>query len=120
MKNYLDLLSISEWVNKHYLQIAVFNLTIGFLILLRTAGYFHPFLILSVNLIFFCALVLAILILNARSNALFIFAIIFTLISAFFKIVNVDIWAQRSAIYVYQALFLGVVVLLIEYLRSEK
>lgn len=110
--------AVGGWVKGHYLQLAIFNLLIGLMVLLRTAGYFHPFFVLSINFIFFISFVLSIVLLGAKSMSMFLIAIIFWLLAGFFKIVNVDIWAERTAIYVFQAIFLGTSLLVVEYLKK--
>ena len=54
--------------------------------------------------------------------ALFVFSLVFWLSAFIFKIFNIDVWAERSGVYTFQSLFLGVVVLLVEsiWLRNSK
>jgi len=105
---------INNWITKNYLNVAIFNIVLVFLFLLRSAGYFDPYLLLSVNLIVLTGLILSIFLLGARSRAMFTVAILFWIFATFLKIVKVDVWAERTAIYVYQSFVIGVVLIVFE------
>lgn len=102
------------WLDRNYFKLALFNIMLVGLVLLRSAGYFEPFFPLTINIIVFISLVVAILLLNATDKSMFITALIFLLLTAFFKIFYIDLWAERAAVYSYQALMLGVVLLIIK------
>lgn len=105
---------IQNWVSEHILGIFVFTLTLMLLILLYTAGYFHPFFELSINAIFFLSMVLAVFLLGANSRSLFTIGLIFWLLAGFFKVFAIDIWAERTAVYMFQALVIGVILTFVE------
>lgn len=102
------------WVESHYFKIALFNIILILLVLLRSAGYFEPLFPLSINLIVFFSLILAILLLSAGSKSMFIVSLIFWLIATLFKIVNINVWAERAALYSYQALVVGMVLVILK------
>lgn len=107
------------WANQKVFQLFIFNMIIMLLILLYTAGYFAPFFPLTINFIVFVALLLSIFLLGINSKILFGIAIFFWLFAAFLKGVRVDVWAERTAIYSYQALLIGIILFIIE-LRVDK
>ena len=84
------------------------------LFLLHSVGYFNPFLPITVNLIVLIVFFLSIFLLGAKSEAFFVAALFFWTITGFFKLVQVNVWAERSAIYVFESLLFGVILLLWE------
>jgi hypothetical protein len=106
--------SIYLWAQRHMFGLFLFNSIIMLLVLLHNAGYFHPFFIISINFIVVVSLVLAIILLNATSKAIFLIAISFWLLTAFFKITTIDTWAERSSIYAFNAFAVGVFMMLLE------
>lgn len=111
---------VNDWVISRYFQIAVFNILVLVLFMLQSAGYFHPFLPISVNLIVLVSLISSIFLLGARSGAFFTIAFIFWIFAAFLKVVKIDPWAERTAVYTYEAMLIGVVLLLIENFVSQE
>ena len=103
-----------DWVKEHYFQLSIFNMILVMLLLLRSAGYFEPYLALSVNLIVFIALIGMVTLFKARVKTLIIVTIFFWVFAAVLKILGVDIWAERTAIYAFEALLITVLLLIIE------
>jgi hypothetical protein len=58
--------------------------------------------------------------LGFKSRHFFVFSIVFLLFSGILKVLGISIWAERSAIYMFQALFLGELMLIYEYLSSYR
>src|SRR3989344_4957014 len=106
--------NVETWVVRHYLQIAIFNLVIILLFLLRSAGYFVPYFEISVNLIAFIAFLFLILLFGARSKVMFIVFLFFWVFASFLRLLGIEIWAERTAVYTYQALVLGTIMLIYE------
>lgn len=119
-QNYLEKLRV--WVIPHYFQLALFNIIIMFFLLLRSAGYFEPFFLITINLVVFISLILAIIILGVGSEFLFGISIAFWMFASFIRVFGINVWAERTTIYVFQALFLGVLIILIKsiLLKIEK
>lgn len=103
-----------NWVRDHYFQLSIFNMILVMLLLLRSAGYFEPYLALSINLIVFIALVGMVTLFRARVKTLIIVTIFFWLFAGVLKILGVDVWAERTAIYAFEALLIAIVLLIIE------
>src|SRR3989338_8809458 len=114
------LTTIEKWSSKRYLNLVIFNLTIMLLVLLRSAGYFEPYFLITVNVIVMAALFLSILLLGARVRFIFLLALIFWVFSAFLRVIDKNIWAERSAIYTYQALVIGIILLVIKSVINKK
>lgn len=114
MKKTLLTKDFRTWGKKNYYRLIVFNLILIVLFLLRSAGYFSPYWLISINFIVIFSLVLSAILLGVKSNFLFLIAFVFWLIAAVFKIFFIEVWAERSAIYVYQALVIATVFLFIE------
>ena len=108
------------WIENKYFKIALFNIILLMLVLLRSAGYFEPFFIISINFIVLCGLFLSITLLGLGSRFIFLMALIFWVFSAIVKIAGVDVWAERISIYTYQALVLGVSLIIIESFHRSK
>lgn len=106
-----DSLIIKKWAKEHFLGLFLFNIITIILLLLRSAGYFDPFLPLTINFIALISFILAIFLLGARSQALFFIALIFWFFAALLRILQIDIWAERTVIYSFQALVIGIVIL---------
>lgn len=111
---------LQKWVELHYFQLAIFNVVLVILLLLRSAGYFEPFFGITINSIFLIALVLSIFLLGTRSCGAFTVALIFWLFAAFLKLAKIDVWAERNAIYSFQALVVGVLLLVWESLFDKR
>lgn len=105
---------LQVWGTKHFIGLIIFNLVIMMLILLRSAGYFEPYYLISINLIVLVAIVLSIFLLGARSNSIFMLTICFLLFGMLFKIFHIDIWAERMGIYLYESMVIGVIMLCME------
>lgn len=111
---------IQLWVTFHYFQLAIFNVILLFLILLRSAGYFEPVLTLSINLIVFTAIFLAIILFQAGSKAIFSISILFLLIAMFFRSIAIlEVWAERTMVYGFEAIILGLLMLVIENINNR-
>ena len=110
---------INRWAKRKFLQISVFNLVIILLFLLRSAGYFDPYFLISVNLIVTVALILAIPLLGANSRTMFVVSLVFWLFVGFLRVLNLDVWAERTAVYTYEALVIGVVLLIYEEIKNK-
>ena len=105
---------LAKWSKENLPGILLFNLIVVTLVLLHTANYFLPYFFISINFIFFIGLILTPLILRVGFRALFFSAIWFWLLSALLKLLNIDAWAERSSIYCFQALFVAILVLLLD------
>src|SRR5687768_15704687 len=103
-----------NWVKEHYFQLSIFNMILVMLLLLRSAGYFEPYLALSINLIVFIALIGMVTLFGARVKTLTIVTIFFWVFAGILKVLGVDIWAERTAIYAFEALLITVVLLIFE------
>ena len=99
--------------------IFIYILILMLLLLLNTAGYFHPFFALSINLIFLTSMILSVLLLGASSRTLFVISLIFWVLAGFFKVFHIDIWAERTAIYTFEALLIGVMLIFVEDLKKK-
>lgn len=110
----------SVWGHSHYVRLAIFNTLIVLLVLLRIAGYFHPFFVITVNAVVMVALIAAVLLLGARSKVLFLIALLTWLFAAFLRIVKIEVWAERTAVYTFQALVIGTILLIYETVRLRK
>ncbi len=105
---------LTKWSLSHFVGIALFNLILIFLFMLYSAGYFKPFVPISINLIVFVGLVSSIFLLGSRSRTMFIVSLCFWLFAGFLKIVGIDVWAERTVIYTYEAFLIGVTLLIFE------
>lgn len=105
---------VQNWAFKNMLNLFIFNAILTLLLLLRSAGYFSPFFSLSISFIIALCLILSVILLGARSKTIFIIVVLFWLLTAFFKIMQINIWAERAAIYSFEALVLGILLFIFE------
>jgi hypothetical protein len=110
-KKYINL---NKWAMDHLVGLFIFNITMSLLVLLNTAEYFKPFFFLGINVIFFIGLILSIPLLGARSKSMFFISITFLVFATFLKILKIEIWAERTAVYTFQSLLIGVILLIRE------
>lgn len=105
------------WVSSHYLNLAIFNTLLVILVLLHSAKYFDPFWVISINVIVFISLITSIILLGAGSRALLAVSLLFWIFAGGMRILGINVWAERVAIYVFQAFLLGVLLLFVENLK---
>lgn len=110
---------IKAWTRKNYLNLAIFNTILIGLFLLRSAGYFDPFFLVSVNMIVLIALISSIFLLGARSKILFLIALIFWLFAGFLKLVKIDVWTERTGVYAFEAFVVGAITFLFESIKCK-
>lgn len=110
---------IQEWSKKNFLQVAVFNIIMLILFLLRSAGYFEPYLAVSVNLIVIIGILLLIVLFGAGSRELFGFSLVFWLFASILKLFGIDRWAERTVVYTYEILVIGLVLTFLELFRER-
>lgn len=108
-----------KWAPEHIAGLVVINFTLMFLFLLRSAGYFAPYFPISINVIVLILLIFTNLFLGLKSNFIFFVSIFFLLLAGILKTIGIDIWAERSAVYAFQAILVGTVLMILEY-RSIK
>lgn len=111
---------MESWVLRHYLQLAIFNGILLLLVLLRSAGYFEPYLPITINLIYIVSLILSIFLLGMKSRGAYILALVFWLSSAVLRIINIEVWAERSAVYSFEALVTGFLLMLFQIVNLPK
>lgn len=109
-----------RWVTGHYFQIALFNMITIVLFLLYSAGYFRPYFAITINFIVLIMLILSVVLLQAKSLFLFIVSLSFWIFAAFLRMVGIEVWAERTSIYVYESLVIAGIVMIVEILRSKE
>ena len=102
---------ISKWALARRWQLFVFDLVLMTLVLMHSLGYFSPFFTISGNFIFLCAILLGVTLLGLRSKHLYIIALIFLCVSAFFLISGIEVWADRVMIYFAQSFMIGFILM---------
>lgn len=102
------------WAQERILGIFIFTIILALLLLLYSAGYFAPYMPLTINLIVVIALMLAVILLHLKSNFIFYTVIFFWVLTSFFMIFNIDVWAERAAIYTFETLVIGIILFIIE------
>ncbi|HWA52003.1 MAG TPA: hypothetical protein VG895_03055 [Patescibacteria group bacterium] len=121
MKRLKDRISIifKEWINKNNYRLAVFNILIVSLFLLRSAGYFQPYFPISVNFIVVVGLILSTFLLGVKSVTTFLITLFFWIFAALLQILRIDVWAERTGIYAYESLVFGVLLFIFESVYSK-
>lgn len=116
---YQNTQNLKKWANDRVFGLFIFNIMVMLLILLYTAGYFAPFFPLTINFIVLVSLILSIILLGIKGKILLVIALLFWIFAAVLRILKIEVWAERTAIYTYQALVIGLILLIIE-IRQEK
>lgn len=111
--------NLNQWAKNHLVGLFIFNITMSLLVLLNTAEYFKPFFFLGINVIFFIGLILSIPLLGAKSKSMFFISITFLVFASFLKILKIEIWAERTAVYTFQSLLIGVILLVRESINKH-
>ncbi len=116
MKKYYKniVIKAEEWGISRMTQLAIFNVVLVFLVLMRSVGYFQPFFLLTVNMIIVFQLILGVIILKLSSKVVFVIALFFWVISFLLKLSPASFWAERSAVYSFEALVIALFLLIFE------
>lgn len=113
-------LELKSWTEKKYFQLAILNVFLIFLVLLKSAGYFDPYFPITINVIVVLGILASILLLRVSSKFPFALAIVFWSFTALFRILNIIPWAERMAIYSYEAFAIGILQHFIEVLVKKR
>lgn len=105
---------VRKWIVTHQFQLALFNGFLMLMILLRSAGYFAPFVPITINLIFASALILSVFLLGTNSRGAVSVALIFWVFAFLLRILNIEVWAERAAVYSFEALSLSILLFIVE------
>ena len=105
-----------SWAKTNSGGIFLYNLILFIIILLKSAGYFYPFVTLSNNLIVLFSAILAIPLLRAGERMFFLLALTFIFIASFFEYWQVLIWSERSAMYSFEMLLIGMLLYVFRHL----
>lgn len=105
---------LKNWVRVHYFHLAVFNLVLIILVLLRSAGYFDPYFPITIHTIILITLLLLVFLLGVSSKLLFLLTFLLWIFAAFLKVAGIDVWAERTTVYAYEALVIAVILLFLE------
>lgn len=109
---------LKEWIEDHYLQLAIFNGSLILLALLRSAGYFEPYFAITINSIFVFSILSSVFLFGMSHRGAAILAVTFWLLAAIFRILNIEVWAERAALYSYEVLVVSVLITIYRFLAS--
>ncbi|QQS38606.1 hypothetical protein IPM62_04460 [Candidatus Woesebacteria bacterium] len=107
------------WANKHLSGLFTYNIILILLVLLHSAGYFHPFLPLTINIIVMISLILAVIMLGATSKVIFVISLFFLAFAELLLALGVGVWAERTMIYMFQAFILGLTISVYEFYKCK-
>lgn len=107
-------ISLRRWSHENFLGILSLTVLLMTLVLLRSAGYFDPYLTLSINLIVIIMLITARVFLKINHQQILVISLLFMGMAVLLKIFVVNIWAERSMIYSFESLLFGVSLILYE------
>ena len=113
-------LNLKDWTEKKYFQLAILNIFLIFLVLLKSAGYFYPYFPITINSIVVLGILASIVLLRFNSRFSFILAIMFWSFTALFRILNIVPWAERMAIYSYESFAIGTIHLILEAIGRKR
>lgn len=99
---------IRVWVLKYQVNIAIVNIILIIMFLLRSVGYFHPYLPITIHMIVFIGVILSIILLGASTRALIVVSLIFLLSASMLRILKINVWSERTAMYSFEIYTVGV------------
>lgn len=105
---------IRNWSTYKLINLFLFNIFIAIMLLLHSAGYFAPYFPMTINIIILISVILSVFLLGAKSKAIFTISLTFWLFAMFLKLLGVDVWAERTSVYCFEALLLGVILMFLE------
>lgn len=106
---------LQRWVVTRYLHIAVFNTLLLLLILLRSAGYFEPIYLISINFIVMAAILMSVFLLGAQSRTVFAIAILFLLLAVPFRLFgSLHVWSERTVMYAFESVVIAIALFVTE------
>ncbi len=114
-----NLEKIENWSKNHLAGLFIFNILIISLLLLKSGGYFYPYYTITINSVVFIGFIGSIILLGVRSKVLFLIAFIFWLFAGYMRVIGIEVWAERTSLYTYQAILLGVILVFIESVRER-
>ncbi|MDO8638504.1 MAG: hypothetical protein Q7R43_02935 [Candidatus Daviesbacteria bacterium] len=115
------LLTFQEWAQKRVAGLFVLNLILMLLVIMSVAGYFAPFFPLTINLIVLVGVVLSIFLIGMNRKTLYMFVLFFWLLAAILKTLNINIWAERSAVYAFEIFIVAFFLQIIEnFIREDE
>lgn len=100
-------------INSKIFGLFTFNVILMILVLMRSADYFKPFFPLSIHIIVLLCLIISIPLLGVRDKALFFISLLLWFFSGLLKVLHIDVWAERTVIYSFEALVMGMILFLI-------
>lgn len=109
-----------DWAFSHLPGLFLFNIILMLQMLLYTAGYFSPFFPITINFIVMTSLILAVFVLGVRSRVVLVVGIFFWIFAGLLQMLRITVWAERTAVYAYEAFLVGVVLLIFESLKEDK
>ncbi len=113
-------LALKKWVLEYNYRLIIFNMVVVFLLfLLRSAGYFQPYFLITVNFIVIFSLIISPILLGAKSSTVFVVTLVFWAFAGFLRVVGIDVWAERTGIYAYESLVFGTLLFLFENIRQS-
>ncbi len=110
--------NFQKWITKRMFGLIIINILLFSLFLLRSAGYFNPYFPISINFIVFAGLIFSVILLGADSKGLFFVALFLWIFAGVIRLLGIELWAVRTADYVYQTVFLAVILLFIESIKG--
>lgn len=115
LKTFIDLKKsyVRDWSNANLINLFLFNIAIAVMLLLHSAGYFAPYFPITINLVVLMSLILSIFLLGATSQAIFAISLLFWVFAGLLKVLGVDVWAERTTVYCFEAFVLGVILMFV-------
>lgn len=119
---YFDNLGIRlrKWVEQKYFQLAILNVFLLSLVLLKSAGYFEPYFPITINVIVILGVLASIFLLKISSSFVFVTSLVFWVLTALFRILYIIPWAERTALYSFEAFAIGMAYLILEAILKRK
>lgn len=114
----IRVIKLKKWIVEHYLQLAFFNGFLILLVLLRSAGYFEPYFTITINSIFVFSVFVSIFLLGLSARTAAVLAVFFWLLAALFRVLNIEVWGERAALYSYEVLIVSVLITIYRYLTK--
>ncbi len=111
---------LAVWAQSHIANLFIFNLLLLLLLLLHSIGYFDPFLKITASFIIVFAMIASVVLLGLKTQGMIVITLIFWGITLAFKLLGIDIWAERLGVYTFYSLLLSIILFIIEAFKNKK
>lgn len=103
---------ITKWTQQKGYRLFIYQIILLLLVLMHSLGYFDPFFEITAHFIILTAIILSVFLLQMQSIQIYFVAFVFWIITCFFQLMSIEVWAERTSMYAFESLCIATVSLL--------